>query len=94
MLGQTVTLKLPEKVWEWAKRTAMVTQRPVEKVLYDNLLEKNRKGILTAQEQKKLEQPRKNAEHIMLMRTRAFVLLQWRGYRLPTIDELEKQVGC
>ena len=62
---------------------------------YDNLLEKNnRKGTLTAQERRKLEQLRKNAERIMLMRARAFVLLQWRGYRLPTVDELEKQFGC
>ncbi|MBC8458337.1 MAG: hypothetical protein H8D67_10115 [Deltaproteobacteria bacterium] len=140
MPGQTVTLELPKTLWEWAERTATVTQRPVEKVLvdslsatmppplddvpdefreelglletkndddlwaitrlcmssellrqYDNLLEKNRRGTLTAQEQRKLEQLRKNAECIMLMRARAFVLLQWRGYRLPTVDELEKQ---
>ena len=60
---------------------------------YDNLLAKNRRGTLTAREQGKLKQLRKNAEHIMLMRARAFVLLQWRGYRLPTVDELEKQLG-
>lgn len=60
---------------------------------YDNLLEKNRIGTLTVQEQKKLEQLRKNSELIMLMRARAFVLLQWRGYRLPTVDDLEKQFG-
>jgi hypothetical protein len=142
MSGQTVTLELPETVWEWAERTAAVTQRPVEKVLvdslsatmppplddvpdefreelllletksdgdlwartrlrmspqllrqYDNLLEKKRKGALTVQERNKLEQLRKNAERVMLMRARAFVLLQWRGYRLPTVDELEKQFG-
>lgn len=142
MPGQTVTLELPKTLWEWAERTAAVTQRPVEKVLvdslsatmppllddvpdefreelslletkndadlwaitrlrtlpkllrqYDNLLEKNREGTLTVEEQSKLEQLRKNAERIMLMRARAFVLLQWRGYRLPTVDELEKHLG-
>jgi len=139
MPGQTVTLELPKTLWEWAERTATVTQRPVEKVLvdslsaamppplddvpeeyreelvlletkndadlwaitrlrmppelirqYDDLLEKNGGGTLTIQEQSALEQLRKNAERIMLMRARAFVLLQWRGYRLPTADELEK----
>ena len=142
MPGQIVTLELPKMLWEWAERTAAVTQRPVEKVLvdslsatmppplddvpgefreklvlletkndadlwaitrlrmlpkllrqYDNLLEKNREGTLTVEEQRKLEQLRKNAECIMLMRARAFVLLQWRGYRLPTVDELEKHLG-
>jgi len=139
MSGQTVTLELPKALWEWAERTAIVTQRSVEKVLvdslyatippplddvpdefreelalleaksdedlwaitrlcmppkilrqYDNLLEKNRTGTLTAQEKKKLEQRRKDAERIMLMRARSFVLLQWRGYSLPTVDEMEK----
>ena len=37
MPEQTVTLELPEPLWEWAKRTATVTQRPVEKVLVDSL---------------------------------------------------------
>jgi hypothetical protein len=60
---------------------------------YDNLLEKNRIDTLTVQEQKQLAQLRKNSELIMLMRARAFVLLQWRGYRLPTVDDLEKQFG-
>ena len=142
MPEQTVTLELPEPLWEWAKHAAMVTQRPVEKVLvdslsatmppplddvpdefreelvhletkndddlwaitrssmspktlrqYDNLLEKNSRGMLIAQEKRKLEKLRKDAERIMLMRARAFVLLQWRGYRLLTVDELEKQFG-
>ena len=37
MSGQTVTLELPETLWEWAERTAAVTQRPVEKVLVNSL---------------------------------------------------------
>ena len=44
------------------------------------------------QEQRKLEQLHKDAELIMLMRARAFVILQWRGYRLPTADDMEKQL--
>jgi hypothetical protein len=140
MPGQTVTLELPKPLWEWAQRTATITQRPVETVLvdslsatippplddipdgfreelavletkndddlwaitrlrmlpqalrqYDNLLEKNSEGVLTEQEKKKLKKLRRDAERIMLMKARAFVLLQWRGYRLPTVDELEKQ---
>ena len=104
MPGQTVILELPEPLWEWAQRTASVTQRPVEKVLvdslsatippplndipdefrnelalletrsdddlwaitrsgmsaktlrqYDELLEKNGRGVLTTQEERKLE---------------------------------------
>jgi len=141
MSEQIVTLELPKPLWEWAQRTAMVTQRPVEKVLvdslsatippplddipdefrdelalletkndddlwaitrsgmspktirqYDNLLEKSNRGVLTTQEKRGLEKLRKTAERIMLKRARAFVLLQWRGYRLPTVDELEKQI--
>lgn len=142
MSEQIVTLELPKPLWEWAERTAAVTQRPVEKVLvdslaatmppllddvpdefrgalvrletktdaelwaitrqklkpkrlreYDNLLEKNCNGTLTAHEGRKLEQLRKDADRMMLMRARAFVLLQWRGYRLPTVDDMEKQSG-
>ena len=37
MSEQTVTLELPKPLWEWAQRTAAVTQRPVEKVLVDSL---------------------------------------------------------
>lgn len=37
MSEQTVTLELPETLWEWAERTAVATKRPVEKVLVDSL---------------------------------------------------------
>lgn len=74
---------------------AITCQRLAPKLLneYDHLLEKNSRHPLTAQEQSRLEQLRKSAERLMLMRARAFVLLQWRGYRLPTVGELEKQFG-
>ncbi|MCZ6680312.1 MAG: hypothetical protein O7E52_24035, partial [Candidatus Poribacteria bacterium] len=72
----------------WAITRLCISPKHIRQ--YDGLLEKNRIGTLTAQEQRKLEQMRKDAERIMLMRARAFVLLQWRGYRLPTVDELEK----
>ena len=74
---------------------AITRQRLSPKLLnqYDHLLEKNRRNTLTAEEQRRLEQLRKNAERLVLMRSRAFVLLQWRGYRLPTVGELEQQFG-
>lgn len=73
---------------------AITRRRMSPKLLrkYDNLLEKNRQGTLTTKEQHRLEQLRKDAFRLMLMRARAFVLLQWRGYRLPTVDDLEKRL--
>jgi hypothetical protein len=81
--------KTDKELWAITRRT----MSPKRLHHYDDLLEKNRNGELTAQEQRKLEKLRQDADHFMLMRARAFVLLQWRGYRLPTVDEMERQAG-
>ena len=56
------------------------------------LLEKNRLGIITESEYATLAQLRREANQLMLRKAYAYVLLKWRGYRLPTLAELEAQV--
>lgn len=80
--------KTDDKLWAITRRS--LSDKRLRQ--YDNLLDKNRRGKLTPQEQRKLEQLRKETDLLMLTRARAFVLLQWRGYRLPTVADLEAQL--
>lgn len=55
------------------------------------LLEKNRLGTITESERTTLAQLRREADRLMLRKAYAYVLLKWRGYRLPRLAELEAQ---
>jgi hypothetical protein len=54
------------------------------------LLEKNRLRTITEPEREALAQLRRGADQLMLRKAYAYVLLKWRGYRLPTLQELEQ----
>jgi hypothetical protein len=53
------------------------------------LLEKNRLRTISAPEQATLARLRQEADQLMLRKAYAYVLLKWRGHRLPTLAELE-----
>jgi hypothetical protein len=55
------------------------------------LLEKNRQGTLSEEEQTSLERLRSMADRLMLRKAYAYVLLKWRGHRLPSLASLEAQ---
>jgi hypothetical protein len=130
MSTATVTLDLPEVLYERLKGAALATKQPLEKVLlhalsvgsppswddappefqldlaglekmdddalwviarsrrepaefarYDELLEKNAEGLLSAAEHDELERLRHEADRFMLRKAHAAALLRWRGHR-------------
>jgi hypothetical protein len=54
------------------------------------LLKKNSTGVLTEDERRALTELRTSADRLMLRKAYAFLLLKWRGYRLPALAELER----
>jgi len=56
------------------------------------LLRKNSEGTLTEDERKNLEEFRNAADLVMLRKAYAFLLLKWRGHRIPSLAELESGV--
>ncbi len=57
---------------------------------YEALLDKKKTTRLTAKEQKHLDTLRREADVLMFRRGYAAVLLKRHGYRLPTLQELER----
>ena len=62
---------------------------PAQQKNYRRLLEKKRQGNITAPEQKQLDKHYQEGNQLTLRKAYAAVLLKWRGYRLPTLAELE-----
>ncbi len=58
---------------------------------HTQLLEKNRAGSLAESERAQLTQFRIEADQLMLRKAYAYILLKWRGHRLPTLAELDAQ---
>jgi len=65
------------------------TVSPEQQEQISQLLEKNSLGTLTASEQTRLDDLQRQADRLMLRKAYAYVLLKWRGHRLPTLAELE-----
>ena len=58
---------------------------------HKRLLKKNSAGTLTEDERKALTEMRLAADGVMLRKAYAFLLLKLRGYRLPSVRELESE---
>lgn len=56
------------------------------------LLDKQQSSGLTELEQKRLSLYQAQADVIMFRKARAAVLLRFRGYRLPTLAELQREI--
>ncbi len=89
MRRELVTLETldDQALWQAARGTASPQQQAQHRLL----LEKNRSDTLTPAEQETLARLRQDADRLMLRKAYAYVLLKWRGYRLPTLAELEAQ---
>ena len=72
-------------------RVARSTVGPEQQEQISLLLEKNRLGTIAESERVTLAQLRQEADQLMLRKAYAYVLLKWRGYRLPTLAELQAQ---
>jgi hypothetical protein len=59
---------------------------------YWRLLKKSRLGTLTEREQQVLTELRETVDSIMLRKAYAYLLLKWRGHRVPSLSELESRV--
>ena len=66
-------------LWRMARYRATAAQ--MER--YQTLLDKNAKGMLSAEERAELAQLRFEFDRHMLRKVHAAALLQWRGHHLP-----------
>ncbi len=55
------------------------------------LLDKNQTGIITSQESEQLKLMRIAADQLMLRKAYAWAVLKWRGYPIPTLNELPEE---
>lgn len=59
---------------------------------YQELLDKNANGILSAAERDELSQLRLEFDRLMLCKVQAAALLRWRGYQVPPPEVLQDTV--
>lgn len=57
--------------------------------LYEVLLERNQTNSLTVEGGEMLESLGRDADYLMVRKSQAFALLQSRGHKLPSLEELE-----
>ena len=76
-----------EELWE----VMLSKVPPTQQRKLHRLLNKNQSGTLTPREGKELESLQFQADKVMLRKAHAAVLLKWRGHRIPTPEELQKQ---
>ena|SRR5438105_13165704 len=55
-----------------------------------NLLAKNQRGKLTEREREALVELRAGADRLMLQRSYAYLLLKYRGHRIPSLGDLKR----
>ena len=68
-----------QSLWRVARRT----QFEQDWTRYQELLDKNANGVITADERIELEQLRTEADRFMLRKAHAAALLRWRGHSVP-----------
>ncbi len=56
--------------------------------IYQQLLDKNRKGILSDEESCKLDALRTESDRFMLCKAHAAALLRWRGHQIPPAEKM------
>lgn len=66
---------------------------PDKVAMYDALLERNREGTLTPEGCNWLTDLRHEADALMLRKAQAYLILQSRGRKLPTLAELEQTMA-
>lgn len=68
------------------------TSNEGQQARFDRLGDKERAGTLTEEERAAVEPLWREADLMLLRKAYAAVLLKWRGYVLPTLQELEARV--
>jgi len=77
-----------EALWEAAQKTISLE----EQERYRLLLEKKTLDQLTETEKQELDNLTERSNQLMLSKAYAYLLLKWRGYSLPTLNDLEAQI--
>jgi hypothetical protein len=72
------------ELWQVAERM----MAPAQQRRLANLLDKNQRGQLTDRERQALSGLRASADRLMLRRSYAYLLLKYRGHRIPTLADL------
>jgi hypothetical protein len=75
-----------EDLWEAAESVLA----PAQERQLANLLDKNQRHHLTEREQRQLSALRAAADSLMLRRSYAYLLLKYRGHRVPNLTDLRK----
>ena len=60
--------------------------------LYEQLLTQNRVESLSQQDEQLLHQLGDEARFLALQKAHAYMILKWRGYKLPSLEELSQTV--
>lgn len=76
-----------DELWQVARSIV----NPQQQDRHSFLLNKNRLGTITEAELEELADLRRQADQLMLRKAYAYVLLKWRGHRLPTLAQLEAE---
>lgn len=63
---------------------------PVLQRQYSRLLTKNSQGTITAREKEILHSLGEQARLLTLKTAHAYMLLRWRGHRVPSLEELQR----
>ncbi|MBK9231654.1 MAG: hypothetical protein WAW03_15135 [Anaerolineae bacterium] len=77
-----------ETLWQIADST----MNPDKVALHEVLLERNQSGALTPEGRQWLTRLREEADALMLRKAHAYVLLQSRGHKLPSLEELHSRL--
>ena len=87
-LNQLETLD-DDVLWKVAQSKLSIEQQRS----YDELLIKNSTGSLTSEEGEQLCLLGEEARQLTLKKAHAFMLLKWRGFTIPSIEDLMKAPG-
>lgn len=74
-----------EALW----RVARSRKQEADMARYQELLDKNANGRLTAADREELTKLRVEYDRMMLCKAHAAALLRWRGYQVPTAERLQ-----
>jgi hypothetical protein len=84
-------LKALEKLSnEELRRLAESHLEPAKQRKLSRLLDKNQAGTITKKEHQQLDELLQEGQRLMVIKAQAWVLLQWRGERIPTYEELRR----
>ncbi|MBI1928256.1 hypothetical protein HYR99_28925 [Candidatus Poribacteria bacterium] len=63
---------------------------PAKQRKLSRLLDKNQTGTITKKEHQQLDELLQEGQRLMVIKAHAWVLLKWRGERIPTYEELRR----